>query len=742
MTSCADCHGANGQGVADSYDQPLSGDSSLEELTTLIAETMPEDDPESCVGEDAKLVAEYVYSQFYQSSGSVVELPRRRLARLTADQLRQSLADLYRHDSPPIPYTDKRGLQAKYYNREKKDGPVEFSRVDPLIAFDFGHEGPGQGINPEDYAVRWTGSLRPDETGEYEIIVRCENSFICYFGDYRRELINNHVQSAERTEFRESRFLQAGAVYPLAIQLNQRKRKTEQPPVKISLSWKTPRGVEQIVPPYALINVRSQPSFSLQTRLPADDRSYGYERGIAVDEQWNSATTTAALEFADAVIADVWPRYRRRKQNEAGDHRKVLRDFLTGLVEAAFRGPLDADLRQRYVERHLEATESDQEAIKRVLLLALKSPRFLYPLIDGHRPRSQRAGNRLALTLYDSLPNDQWLREAVAQEQLQTAEQLRTAAERMMGDWRVRAKTRAMLQAWLNWDHFQDLSKSAERHPQFTGPLEEDLRASLNLFLDDIVWSEDSDFRQLFLADWAYTTDNMAAFYGDDWLANAPAEDGLPQQAVVKAACDSEAHIGVLNHPLVMSGLAYDDASSPIHRGVFLIRYALGRTLRPPQEAFSPFSPELHPHLTTRERVSLQTGEKTCQVCHTRINSLGFTLENYDAVGRYRAQELDRPIDPTGRYTTRSGKTVELTGPRSLATFLAASEDAHRAFVRRAFQHFVKQPPAAYGVDVEDRLLEFFQANDFNIRKLIVEIAVISAAEPFVAETPIAKITH
>jgi hypothetical protein len=162
---------------------------------------------------------------------------------------------------------------------------------------------------------------------------------------------------------------------------------------------------------------------------------------------------------------------------------------------------------------------------------------------------------------------------------------------------------------------------------------------------------------------------------------------------------------------------------------VFLIRYVLGRTLRPPNAAFTPLSAELHPKLTTRERIELQTGEKNCQVCHQKINGLGFTLENFDAVGRYRLKEKDREINAKGGYTTRDDKFVALNGPRQLADFLTNSDDAHRAFVHRTFQYFVKQPPAAFGKDTLDELTRKFKESGFHIRKLVVEIAVVAATQ-------------
>jgi len=723
--SCAACHGEQGEGVEDLYDQELVGDASIAELTRVISETMPEEDPEACVGDDADAVARYIHTTFYGPKAQLGKNPPRlRLARLTATQLRRNLADLYLRFEDPNYHSDERGLKARYYNRDKKeDGDVHFDRVDPVVDFDFGHDGPGQGINAKNFSIKWTGALRPSQSGIFEIIVKSETSFVLNFGDYDRELINNYVQSAERTEFRESVQLIGGYLYPISIELSQRKRKTEQPPAKISLSWKTPRGLEQVIPQRALLNVYAQPSFSLQTKLPPDDRSYGYERGIAVDRQWTEATTSAAIEFANRVTVEAWPKYLQRHKKDDNEDRQRVRKFLTGMVGTAFRGPLDESVQTQYIEEQIDSTESDVEAIKRSLLLTLKSPRFLYPELDKAPSPSYKAAKRLSLTLHDSLPVSKRLRNAARDNQLKTESQIRDMAWGTVNDWRTIAKTRAFLHSWMNTSHFTELSKPEEDYPGFN-ELVDDLYASLDSFIDGVVWSEQSDFRQLILADWSYSSKRIAELYGDDWKL----ED--PEQDFGKTTSANTPRHGVLTHPLLMSGLAYHDASSPIHRGVFLLRYVLGRTLRPPNEAFTPFSPTLHPDLNTRERTTLQTSEKNCQVCHEKINGLGFTLENFDAIGRYRTTELGRTIDTSGRYTNREGVELEFDGPKQLAEFLANDEDSHRAFVNRAFQFFVKQPPAAYDLDLEDQLLESFKNSNYSIRNLLVEIAVVASLEP------------
>ncbi len=231
------------------------------------------------------------------------------------------------------------------------------------------------------------------------------------------------------------------------------------------------------------------------------------------------------------------------------------------------------------------------------------------------------------------------------------------------------------------------------------------------------------------------TNDRLEQFYGPAWK-EAEQEEGAEQEddqrvsTLRRSVSDPQVHVGVLTHPLLLSHLAYHRTSSPIHRGVFLTRHTLGRVLRPPNAAFTPLNPELHPNLTTRQRVELQTGEVNCQVCHQKINSLGFALEGFDAAGRFREMENELPINTSGSYVTRVGETVEFDGARQLGDFLASSEDCHRAFVESAFEHLVKQPIAAFGPDVSDRLTKSFQDSGFHIQQLIVSIVQIAAKPP------------
>ena len=494
----------------------------------------------------------------------------------------------------------------------------------------------------------------------------------------------------------------------------EEKAKQEITPASISLSWIPPGRADQIVPTQFLSPHHFPESHFVNTPFPPDDRSTGFERGRSVSKEWERATTDAAIEIADYVLlrlndltggAQPGPEYESR-----------LREFCRQFVGRAFRRPLSPEQELLYVDRQFEEVDLET-AVQRVVLLALKSPRFLYHGLGDQPQDAYSNASRLAFALWDA-PPDAALLAAASNGNLTTREQAMQQAERMARDPRCRFKLREFFWQWMKLDQVREIEKSSEQFPGFDVAASRDLRVSLEMFLEQVIASDDCDYRRLFLDESLFLNGRLARIYGVGLAEDAPFQP---------VAVDPGKRAGILTHPYLMSALADSTTTSPIRRGVFVARSVLGRALLPPPDAFVPLAPSLHPDLNTRERVSLQTKAAVCQSCHSMINPLGFPLEQFDAIGRFRAEENGRPIDVSGEYTSRKGEFVKFNSTRELAAYLTQSDEARTAIVEKLFYFAVQQPIRAYGNQTSRRLKQSFIDSQFHLRKLLVEIAVTAA---------------
>jgi hypothetical protein len=196
----------------------------------------------------------------------------------------------------------------------------------------------------------------------------------------------------------------------------------------------------------------------------------------------------------------------------------------------------------------------------------------------------------------------------------------------------------------------------------------------------------------------------------------------------------------VLTHPYLLAAFSYQKLTSPIHRGVFLTRNIVGRSLKPPPMAMTFKDADFAPTLTMRQKVTELTRPQACQSCHSVINPLGFSLEQFDAVGRFRTTDKDQAIDPVSDYLTDDGEKIHLAGARDIAQFALGSEPAQNAFIEQLFHHVVKQPLLAYGADSLTWLRQSFVASNFNMQKLLVEIVTLSAAHGIEKATPLVSV--
>ena len=760
---CAECHGERGGGVDYLYESPLHGDLSVDELAEVIARTMPEGDPGSVVGADAAAVAAFAHEAFYSEAAQLRNAPPRvELARLTEIQYRRSVADLGAAfaGSRSVPADAPRGLQAEYRSRRgPRDKRLAFRRVEPTVDLSLGdavpepaggdETGPSAGKLHEDgFEIHWDGALLPPVTGVYRFAVECSHQV--EFDLNGERLVDVRVRSGDQVRYECEAYLLGGQPTPIRMRAEKRLGKRfdkDAPKIDFAarLLWTPPHRSETVVPARHLLPGPAPETILVSTPFPPDDRSVGYERGASVSAAWDEATSEAAFEVVERLldgdrglrtflkISDKDP---ERKQREKA------RAFCATFAKRAFRRPLTDEQTAAYIDAHFRTDDGAgdrpwREAVKRCVLMTLKSPYFLYPNLhaavaaaNGEEPDGHDKAAALALFLWDGLP-DERLRKAADRHGLDRPDQVASHAKRMTKEYRATVKLTEFFADWLIPEGAHEMAKDQTMYPGFDAAVAGDLRTSLELTIAEALSGESADFRTLWDADHLYLNGRLAEFYKDDLIdPSAAPTDGTFQKLAVKPG----RRAGLLTHPLLMAGYAHHRVTSPIHRGVFVARKLLGRALKPPREAFGLLPEDFGEDMTTRQRVAHQTSETACLACHETINSLGFSLERYDAVGRFRTEERTaksvQPVDPTTVYETPDGAEVPLDGAADLSRFIATSEDARAAFVERLFHHAVKQPVAAYGPRTRETLAAQFDEAGTDMKAAFAAAATVAALGP------------
>ena len=786
----------------------------------------------------ARYVYDKFYSQDARLKNGYLALPRIELQRLTVPQYRNAVADLIGHFTPdpstsresrrrrkrgrskPIARQESTadrqasepaakqdagtaananrvapsaGLAAEYFQSKgmSKADELKLERVDTRFEFDFGEASPADNINADQFAIIWRGGLRAGDTGYYEFRVETPNGARLYLNNdpsrSRRKLrddssvagqtalIDAWVSSGKMRTRSARVYLIGGRVYPIRLEFFKYLEKT----ASIRFEWKPPNGAWSVLN-HNHTQIDSPPrTFVVDTPFPADDRSLGYERGSSVPRDWHVAATHAAVATADEVISrlpllagvDEEP---PSNEDEVHERDERLRTFVERFATVAFRRPLTAAEIELCRTTFFEGAENTDSGVRRAIIFLLMSPNFLYPdLASPGEPSDQyRVASRLAFALWDSIPSDELIK-AAAQNGLKTTEQIATHARRMLNDPRAHAKMRRFFHHWLEIEE-RELAKDDELFPNFNESVIADLRFSLDTFIAQVVWSEESDYRQLLLADYLIVNETLRGIYAPspDDVANptvttsnatftstretiaednttgniqskpveitqsASTETGTETESTTSTAADDRfapqvfvpnRRAGVLTHPYLLSAFAYHNNTSPIHRGVFLTRNIVGRALKPPPVAVAFRDDEFADDLTMREKITQLTHDKACISCHSVINPLGFALENYDAVGRWRTMDNERVVNTTSEYVTVDGTTLEVKNARDIAKYAAESHVAQKAFVNQLFRHLVRQPPLAFGLDTVDKLRDQFAAEDFSVQGLLVNTAVIAA---------------
>ena len=186
-------------------------------------------------------------------------------------------------------------------------------------------------------------------------------------------MIDAWVVSGDVTEHRATIRLLGGRTYPIRLDFSKSK---PQKTASIALSWEPPHKAPEAIPARSLSPNWFPPSYVVKHPFPPDDSSVGYARGTTVSREWDQAQTYAAVEIAGEVVKNLG-RLADTKE-DSPDRAERIKQFCQRFAERAFRRPLSEEQKQSIVEQHFANEVEPEVAAKRVVLLVLMSPRFLY----------------------------------------------------------------------------------------------------------------------------------------------------------------------------------------------------------------------------------------------------------------------------------------------------------------------------------------------------------------------------
>ena len=388
-----------------------------------------------------------------------------------------------------------------------------------------------------------------------------------------------------------------------------------------------------------------------------------------------------------------------------------------------WRRPLASDELERVVAIGAKAATQlggFARGVEVALALLLQSPHFIYrPTIGepdpavpgGRRYTAWEMASRLSFFLWNTTP-DETLLDAAQAGELATDGGLATQVDRLLGSERAREGVRSFFAEWLDLTELDDLGKDPTVFKHYSADLGPAAREETLRMVEHLIFDENADYRMLFLTRTTFVNGRLAAIYN----VPAPVGDGFGR---IELPADG-ARIGLLGQVSFLALHAHPVASSATKRGLFVRERLLCQTLPSPPTELNTAIPEPSPDAKTlRDRLIVHMENPSCAGCHVMMDPVGFGLENFDGVGRYRVLDNGGIIDPTGELDGTAFET-----PVELAEAVANHPSLVPCLVQSLRSYATGHAPEPGELAEVRALTEAFVADGHRVRGLLRAIAL------------------
>jgi len=412
----------------------------------------------------------------------------------------------------------------------------------------------------------------------------------------------------------------------------------------------------------------------------------------------------------------------------AGFREETALTQLEAFAGRAFRRPLnDADrasLRQSHAKGIAAGATPRQAALDTVKLI-LCSPSFLYfsevTEEDEARLGAHDLAARLSYALWGTLPDDELLASAGSGRLLEPGE-IRRQAHRMLADEKVAGFVHGFPEAWLNLRDLGGMPPPRETaRVYYAENLPEAMKTEVRMFLLHLL-REDGPVHHFLESDYTFADKRLARLYNLPERETLRIADGFKRVSLA----GNRQRGGLLGMAGVLTVSANGVETSPVTRGVWVSENILGIKPPPPPDVVPAIEPDVTGATTLRQRLSKHRADPACAECHRKIDPLGFGLENFDPIGRWRVNYPKPKGNTPAPNVDASG---EFSSGEAYADFEAFRQalrtKREEAFTRNLIRQFLSYATGRHLEPVDDpvveEILESVKQKGHGLRTLVVE---------------------
>jgi hypothetical protein len=360
--------------------------------------------------------------------------------------------------------------------------------------------------------------------------------------------------------------------------------------------------------------------------------------------------------------------------------------------------------------------DSFEGGIRIALEAILVNPNFLFRIERdpaggdaNHRISDIELASRLSYFLWSSMPDDELLGLAEAG-RLHEPEVLHAQMKRLLADPRSKSLVENFGGQWLQFRNLDVLKPDPKRFPEYDAGLREAMRTETELFFAEVV-REDRSLLDFLDGQFTYLNERLARHYGIE---------GVTGPEFRRVTLDGTQRSGVLTQASVLTVSSYPTRTSPVIRGKWVLENLLDTPPPPPPPDVPPLNEEaVGATVSLRQQLEKHRANAVCAGCHSRMDPIGFGLENYDAIGRYRTTDGAFPIDSSG--TLPNGKSF--AGATELKAILRADPGTFtRALSEKLLTYALGRGLESYDRAAVAAIVTRVQQNDYRFSSLVQAI--------------------